>query len=49
MRREVGAAIDPDCFAALDDVLRHVPIVAGADAPAVQVVAALSEDYHQAA
>jgi HD-GYP domain-containing protein (c-di-GMP phosphodiesterase class II) len=49
MKREVGTAIDPDCYSALDDVLRHVPIVAGADAPAVQVVAALSEDYQQAA
>lgn len=50
MRRDVGTAIDPDCYAALRVVLAHQ---AAADeqaaVPAVSVVPALAEDYTQAA
>jgi len=47
MRREVGTAVDPDCFAALHSVLGTVP--QHEEVPAVQTVRALAEDYHQAA
>ena len=48
MGREVGTWIDPDCYAALDDLLRDTvrPVP---EVPAVYVVPALAEDYFQAA
>ncbi|MEQ1575127.1 MAG: HD domain-containing phosphohydrolase [Vicinamibacterales bacterium] len=49
MKRDVGTGIDPDCFQALEHVLDRTPALSGAEAPAVQVVPALSEDYEQAA
>ena len=44
-----GEAVDSECGAALSDVLRDVPLPAATDAPVVQVVPALIEDYTQAA
>ena len=50
MGREVGSAIDPDCFAALVSVLQTAPGRALTDnTPAARSVAALAEDYAQAA
>jgi HD-GYP domain-containing protein (c-di-GMP phosphodiesterase class II) len=50
MRRDVGAALDPDCYAALRVVLAHQRVAdAQAAVPAVQIVPALAEDYAQAA
>ena len=50
MGREVGSAIDPDCFAALESVLQTAPGRALTDnTPAARSVAALAEDYSQAA
>ena len=50
MGREVGSAIDPDCFAALESVLQTAPDRALTDnTPAARSVAALAEDYSQAA
>jgi len=50
MRREVGTAIDPDCFAALESVMQTAPGRALSDnTPAARSVAALAEDYAQAA
>ena len=48
MGREVGTAIDPDCFDALQSVLNVLPEDT-TGTPAVQVVPALQNDYHQAA
>ena len=45
-----GSAIDPDCFAALESVLQTAPGRALTDnTPAARSVAALAEDYSQAA
>jgi putative nucleotidyltransferase with HDIG domain len=50
MKREVGAAIDPDCLAALEGVLEAAPGRApDENTPAARAVAALAEDYAQAA
>lgn len=50
MGREVGTAIDPDCYAALESVLQTAPGRApGDNTPAARSVAALAEDYAQAA
>ena len=50
MRREVGSAIDPDCFAALESVLQTAPGRTLTDnTPAARSVASLAEDYSQAA
>ena len=50
MGREVGTAIDPDCFAALETVMQTAPERALTDnTPAARSVAALAEDYAQAA
>lgn len=51
MGREVGSAIDPDCYAALVSVLQTAaPARSAADhTPAARVVADLAEDYGQAA
>jgi putative nucleotidyltransferase with HDIG domain len=49
MGREVGAAIDGECFEALRVVLDRDVNDHGEDVPAVRAVRALSEDYHQAA
>ncbi len=49
MRREVGAGIDPDCFAALEKTIDRTPAPVPSDTPAVRLVPALSEDYDQAA
>jgi putative nucleotidyltransferase with HDIG domain len=50
MGREVGAAIDPDCYAALESVLQTAPGRSPSDnTPAARSVAALAEDYAQAA
>jgi HD-GYP domain-containing protein (c-di-GMP phosphodiesterase class II) len=49
MGREVGAAIDPDCFAALKDVLQVQGRAPEHDTPAATLVPALAEDYGQAA
>jgi len=49
MGREVGSGLDPECFCALKDLLVGAPIPSSTNAPAVQLIAALSEDYYQAA
>lgn len=49
MRRDVGMGIDPLCFEALETVLRSGTIAEAGDVPASRHVAALSEDYRQAA
>ena len=49
MGREAGTAIDPDCYAALEHVLKRAATESSLDVPAVREVPALSEDYHQAA
>lgn len=49
MGREVGTALDPDCFHALVDVLHDNHVSDGPDMPAAHVVNALAEDYSQAA
>jgi HD-GYP domain-containing protein (c-di-GMP phosphodiesterase class II) len=49
MRRDVGAGVDPDCFAALKMVLSAAHPAHDVQAPAVCLVPELSEDYHQAA
>jgi HD-GYP domain-containing protein (c-di-GMP phosphodiesterase class II) len=49
MRRDVGTAIDPSCFDGLELVLNEVPASHTQAPPAVRVVKALAEDYHQAA
>ncbi len=52
MGREVGTGIDADCYAALRDVLLDPAALKedhGAAVPEVQRVAALAEDYQQAA
>jgi putative nucleotidyltransferase with HDIG domain len=50
MGREVGAAIDPDCYAALESVLQTAPGRSPShNTPAARSVAALAEDYAQAA
>ena len=50
MGREVGTAIDPDCYAALESVMQTAPGRApGDNTPAARSVAALAEDYAQAA
>ena len=50
MKREVGAAIDPDCYAALERVFETAPGRAPQEnTPAARSVPALAEDYAQAA
>jgi putative nucleotidyltransferase with HDIG domain len=49
MRRDVGTAIDPICFEALESVLQREEIAQRGDVPAARHVPALSEDYRQAA
>jgi HD-GYP domain-containing protein (c-di-GMP phosphodiesterase class II) len=49
MGREVGSALDPACFEALRTVVSASSDAPAADVPAVQLVSALAEDYHQAA
>jgi HD-GYP domain-containing protein (c-di-GMP phosphodiesterase class II) len=50
MGREVGTAIDPDCYAALASVLHTAPgRAANEHTPAARSVPALAEDYDQAA
>jgi HD-GYP domain-containing protein (c-di-GMP phosphodiesterase class II) len=49
MRRQVGSGIDPDCFDALCSVLVGEAGERRNEAPAVEFVRALAEDYHQAA
>jgi putative nucleotidyltransferase with HDIG domain len=51
MGREVGSAIDPTCFEALQIVLRgEIPRrLPTAEVPAVTIVPALADDYRQAA
>jgi putative nucleotidyltransferase with HDIG domain len=50
MGREVGSAIDADCYAALESVLQTAPgRQPGDNTPAARSVAALAEDYAQAA
>jgi putative nucleotidyltransferase with HDIG domain len=49
MRREVGTAVDAACFEALCTVLVGEAGERRAEAPAVEFVRALAEDYHQAA
>lgn len=49
MGREVGTALDPDCFKALADVLQHGHSADAAETPAAHLVTALAEDYEQAA
>lgn len=48
LRKQIGTAIDPDCYQALQDVLTDTPDPR-IRVPAARVVAELSEDYHQAA
>jgi HD-GYP domain-containing protein (c-di-GMP phosphodiesterase class II) len=48
MGRELGTAIDPDCFDALQTVLNGLP-EDSTGTPAVHMVPALQNDYHQAA
>jgi putative nucleotidyltransferase with HDIG domain len=49
MRRDVGTAIDLDCFEALSTLLGGETGERQTEAPAVEFVRALAEDYHQAA
>jgi putative nucleotidyltransferase with HDIG domain len=49
MGRDVGTGIDPDCFAALQQVLNGEAAPDPNAVPAARVVKALAEDYHQAA
>jgi putative nucleotidyltransferase with HDIG domain len=49
MGREAGEGLDVDCFEAMKRVLLDQAIAEHDDVPAVRVVPALSEDYHQAA
>jgi putative nucleotidyltransferase with HDIG domain len=50
MGREVGTAVDPDCYSALESVLQTAPgRAAGENTPAARSVPALAEDYDQAA
>jgi putative nucleotidyltransferase with HDIG domain len=49
MRREVGTAVDAECFEALCTVLVGEAGERRNEAPAVEFVRALAEDYHQAA
>lgn len=51
MRREVGNAIDPTCFEALQIAIHDAPIDrrSATEVPAVRLVSALAEDYRQAA
>jgi putative nucleotidyltransferase with HDIG domain len=49
MSREVGQAIDPDCFAAMRSVLFGEAPVEKVDVPFERLVPALAEDYVQAA
>jgi HD-GYP domain-containing protein (c-di-GMP phosphodiesterase class II) len=49
MKRDVGAAIDPVCFAALQECLGGTEEPPSYTAPAVNLIPALAEDYHQAA
>ena len=50
MGREVGNAIDPDCYTALTSVLEKAPGRGPADnTPVARSVPALAEDYAQAA
>jgi HD-GYP domain-containing protein (c-di-GMP phosphodiesterase class II) len=50
MGREVGTAIDPDCYSALASVLHTAPGRAATEqTPAARSVPALAEDYDQAA
>jgi putative nucleotidyltransferase with HDIG domain len=48
MKRDVGTAIDPDCFAAMQTALT-TPREGTEEAPPVENVRELSEDHHQAA
>jgi HD-GYP domain-containing protein (c-di-GMP phosphodiesterase class II) len=51
MGREVGSALDPDCYTALETVLQSHTRVRQRreETPAARVVSALAEDYGQAA
>jgi putative nucleotidyltransferase with HDIG domain len=50
MSREVGTAIDPDCYSALESILQTVPgRTPSQNTPAARAVPALAEDYDQAA
>lgn len=49
MGREVGVALDPDCFSALTHVLGQCGASTAAAAPAARLVSSLAEDYEQAA
>jgi HD-GYP domain-containing protein (c-di-GMP phosphodiesterase class II) len=49
MRREVGAGIDADCFAAIETIISRGPGSDPNEVPAARLVPALAEDYHQAA
>jgi putative nucleotidyltransferase with HDIG domain len=50
MGREVGNAIDPTCFEALQIVIRDGTVESSAtEVPAVRLVSSLAEDYRQAA
>jgi putative nucleotidyltransferase with HDIG domain len=49
MKRDVGTALDPECFAALRVVLTSDVVAPQEPLPAVQLVPALAEDYLQAA
>jgi putative nucleotidyltransferase with HDIG domain len=49
MRRDIGTAIDPDCYTAVQMALHHEAAPVEASTPAVQLVPSLAEDYVQAA
>ena len=49
MGREVGTAVDPDCYAALEGVLQTAGREPSKNTPAARSVPALAEDYDQAA
>jgi hypothetical protein len=51
MRREVGIAIDPTCFEALQIAITGETVVRpdASEVPEVRVVSALADDYRQAA
>jgi HD-GYP domain-containing protein (c-di-GMP phosphodiesterase class II) len=49
MAREVGTALDPECFGALKRVLSDTTVAASSKVPAARIVPSLATDCHQAA
>jgi putative nucleotidyltransferase with HDIG domain len=49
MSRQVGTALDPECFAAIRTILLESPTADPIEVPAARIVPSLGEDYQQAA